>query len=263
MSGSIAQCSLSRPNPTCKRREKRHLGASAVRRNQSGRFKLKGDVIERRLKTLGWSQTRLAAELGVNDATIRRWLSSRGAYLDNILRLAQRLGVPHQNLIDGFESVDDAGLEIRIKLGDLSKLSTESENKLVAAINNLYWFAEIEHDWSPDSIAGDLWFYIRTETGKEQYASVHGGGPLQLCLYLFQTDGDDNWSFNYFFAPVSRMLEVEEIIARQDRIPRFIWTVAYGERKEKYGLDPELEDYLKRLCKADNIKVFVSSSQIR
>lgn len=57
-------------------------------------------ALRRALKTAGWTQAQLAAELGVGTATIKRWLHGRGLSVEMLTRLSALADTSLANLAD-------------------------------------------------------------------------------------------------------------------------------------------------------------------
>ncbi|MGF7148183.1 transcriptional regulator with XRE-family HTH domain [Sphingomonas zeicaulis] len=57
-------------------------------------------ALRRALRGAGWTQSRLAAELGVGSATVKRWLHGRGLSLNTLGRLATLAGTSLAELTD-------------------------------------------------------------------------------------------------------------------------------------------------------------------
>lgn len=96
-----------------------------MRKRSERQYKLRGEVIADAMEKRGLSQAALADALRVDVTTIRRWLKSGKAYMRNIIALAKALGIPHQNLMEGFEPLpaDDKYIEVSVKIPILEAIS--------------------------------------------------------------------------------------------------------------------------------------------
>ncbi|WP_226016564.1 hypothetical protein [Novosphingobium sp. FKTRR1] len=103
-------------------------------------------VLRRRLRQEGWTAARLAAELRVGEATVKRWLAGKGLTVDRMERLA---GLASMSIGDLAREAEDT------PLGLARELTLAQERALSADIFLSFLFMAILAGVQPDEIAAD------------------------------------------------------------------------------------------------------------
>ena len=104
-------------------------------------------ALRRHLRHHGWNARKLAAELGVGEATAKRWLAGRALTLDRLERLAALCGV----------SLAELAIETRQPPPDLAQELTLAQEKALAASPLLsFLFVTILGNFPPLEVAQDF-----------------------------------------------------------------------------------------------------------
>ena len=104
-------------------------------------------TLRRHLRKQGWTAPRLAHELAVGEATIKRWLAGRGLTVDRLDRLAALVGL----------TLGDLAREAEEAPGDLAQeLTLGQERALSANIFLSFLFLSILNGVPVDEIAADF-----------------------------------------------------------------------------------------------------------
>jgi len=104
-------------------------------------------ALRRHLRHQGWTARRLAAELSVGEATVKRWLVGKGLTLDRLERMAQLCSV----------SLADLVTESRLPRTGLAQELTLAQEKALAASPSLsFLFITILGGFDPAEVAADF-----------------------------------------------------------------------------------------------------------
>lgn len=104
-------------------------------------------LLRRRLRSEGWTAPRLAAELGVGEATVKRWLAGKALTLDRLESLAGLIGL----------SLGDLARETEDAPDDLAhELTLAQEKALSVDIFLSFLFMALLNGVPPHEIAADF-----------------------------------------------------------------------------------------------------------
>ncbi|MDE2437493.1 MAG: helix-turn-helix transcriptional regulator [Sphingomonadales bacterium] len=104
-------------------------------------------VLRRHLRKDGWTLLRLSQELGVGEATVKRWLAGKGLTVDRLERIARLCGLV----------LGDLAREAEQAAGDLAQeLTLAQEKALSTNIFLSFLFMALLGGIAPDEIAADF-----------------------------------------------------------------------------------------------------------
>lgn len=104
-------------------------------------------VLRRHLKSLGWTAPRIAAELSIGEATVKRWLAGKSMTIDRVSRLAALCGLGLADLVREAE---------RPKTGLAQELTLAQERALMGDEFLALMFNTILSGYPPEETAADF-----------------------------------------------------------------------------------------------------------
>lgn len=108
-----------------------------------------GDLIRRKRKSKGWTQTRLAEELSLQQVTVSEWETGRN-YPRDIRQVADALGITHQELQMAFHAVFEQD-DVVIALSAAEAISRDAREALLALYYEARQAFELRRQTDTDS----------------------------------------------------------------------------------------------------------------